>query len=63
MPMGLVVFECLNAIVKKCKVENVLDGAGAAQTGAKATGIEIYASGVQVIDCSGKKHHIHQPSR
>ncbi len=51
---GMSLFECLNAVVKKCKVKNVLDGAGAAQTGAKATGIEVYASGVQVIECSVK---------
>lgn len=51
---GMSLFECLNAIVEKCTVRNVLDGAGAAQTGAKATGIEVYASGVQVIDCSVK---------
>lgn len=48
---GISLFECLNAVVRKCRVENVLDGAGAAQTGAKATGFEIYASGVKVIDC------------
>jgi hypothetical protein len=35
---GLSVFECLNAVVKNCHVENVLDGAGSAETGAKATG-------------------------
>lgn len=51
---GMSLFECLNVVVKKCQVENVLDGAGAAQTGAKATGIEVYASGVQVIKCSVK---------
>lgn len=51
---GMSLFECLNAVVKKCKVNNVLDGSGAAQTGAKATGIEIYSSGVQVIKCSVK---------
>jgi len=51
---GMSIFECLNAQVKNCKVENVLDGAGKAQTGAKATGIEIYATGVQVIDCKVK---------
>ena len=32
----------------------MLDGAGPAQTGAKATGIEVYASGVEVIKCSVK---------
>lgn len=48
---GLSLFVCSNAIVKKCKVRNVLDGAGPAQTGAKATGIEVYASEVTVIDC------------
>ena len=48
---GMSVFECLGALIKKCQVKNVLDGAGAAQTGAKATGIEIYASGVKVINC------------
>jgi hypothetical protein len=51
---GMSLFECTDAIVKNCKVENVLDGAGAAQTGAKATGIEVYASHVRVIDCSVK---------
>ncbi len=51
---GISLFECLNAVVKKCKVENVLDGAGTAQTGAKATGIEVYSSGVKVIKCSVK---------
>lgn len=51
---GMSIFECLGAIVKKCTVKNVLDGAGAAQTGAKATGIEVYASEVRVIDCSVK---------
>lgn len=51
---GISIFECLNAVIKKCKVNKVLDGVGAAQTGAKATGIEIYASGVKVIKCSAK---------
>jgi len=51
---GMSVFECLNAVVKNCTVTNVVDGLGAAQSGAKATGIEIYASGVQVIKCSVK---------
>jgi len=49
---GISVFECNNAVVKKCKVFNVLDGAGPAQTGAKATGIEVYGSDVQVVECS-----------
>jgi hypothetical protein len=49
---GISVFECNNAVVKGCKVLNVLDGAGPAQTGAKATGIEVYGSDVQVINCS-----------
>lgn len=49
---GISVFECTNALVKNCKVFNVLDGAGPAQTGAKATGIEVYGSDVQVIGCS-----------
>lgn len=48
---GLSLFVCSNAIVKKCNVRNVLDGAGPAQTGAKATGIEVYASDVTVSDC------------
>lgn len=48
---GMSLFECLNAVVKKCKVENVLDGKGAAQVGAKATGIEVYATDVKVIKC------------
>ena len=51
---GMSLFLCSNAVVKKCTVENVLDGAGAAQTGAKATGIEVYASHVKVMDCSVK---------
>jgi hypothetical protein len=51
---GISVFECTNAIVKNCKVSNVLDGAGPAQTGAKATGIEVYGSDIQVIKCSVK---------
>jgi hypothetical protein len=51
---GMSLFECLNVIVKRCKVTNVLDGAGAAQTGAKATGIEVYSSGTEVIECSVK---------
>ena len=49
---GISVFECTKALVKNCKVTNVLDGAGPAQTGAKATGIEVYGSDVQVIKCS-----------
>ena len=48
---GMSVFLCENAIVKKCQVSNVLDGAGAAKKGAKATGIEIYANNVIVSDC------------
>lgn len=51
---GISVFLCLGAIVNKCKVFNVIDGVGAAQKGAKATGIEIYASGVQVTNCVAK---------
>lgn len=49
---GISVFECTNAVVKKCKVHNVLDGIGPARTGAKATGIEVYGSDVEVIECS-----------
>jgi hypothetical protein len=48
---GISVFECTNAKVENCKVFNVLDGAGPAQTGAKATGIEVYGSDVKVIKC------------
>lgn len=51
---GISVFECANAIVYNCKVTNVLDGAGPARTGAKATGIEVYGSDTQVIKCSVK---------
>lgn len=51
---GISVFECVGAIVNECDVKNVLDGAGPLQTGAKATGIEIYSSGVEVIKCSAK---------
>lgn len=48
---GISVFECTNALVKNCKVFSVLDGLSAALTGAKATGIEVYGSDIQVIDC------------
>lgn len=51
---GISVFECTNTVVKECKVENVLDGNGPAQTGAKATGIEVYGSDVEIIKCSVK---------
>lgn len=51
---GMSIFECLNVIVTRCNVENVLDGAGPLQTGAKATGIEVYASGVKVLKCKVK---------
>jgi len=51
---GISIFECTNAIVKNCKVTNVSDGAGPAQTGAKATGIEVYGSDIHVIKCSVK---------
>lgn len=49
---GISVFECTNAVVKRCKVFNVLDGAGPQHTGAKATGIEVYGSDVEVSKCS-----------
>jgi hypothetical protein len=39
-------------VVKNCKVFSVLDGAGPAQTGAKATGIEVYGSDVTVSHCA-----------
>lgn len=48
---GISVFECTDARVERCKVKNVLDGAGPAQTGAKATGIEVYGSDIQVVQC------------
>lgn len=48
---GISLFECTNGVIKRCKVKNVLDGAGPAQTGAKATGIEVYASNSKVIEC------------
>lgn len=51
---GISVFECAHAVVENCKVSNVLDGAGAAHTGAKATGIEVYGSDVLVSNCSVK---------
>jgi hypothetical protein len=51
---GMSLFECVGAVVDDCRVKNVLDGNGAAQTGAKATGIEIYASGVVVLNCKVK---------
>lgn len=49
---GISVFECTNAVVEKCKVFSVLDGVGPTNTGAKATGIEVYGSDVQIIECS-----------
>lgn len=51
---GISIFECIGAVVKSCKVYNVIDGLGAAQSGAKATGIEVYGSGVKVIKCAVK---------
>lgn len=48
---GISVFLCEEAIVKKTKVSDVVDGLGLSQSGAKATGIEIYASFVKVSDC------------
>lgn len=51
---GISVFECIGALIKDCHVHHVVDGIGAAKTGAKATGIEIYASGVKVSGCSAK---------
>jgi len=51
---GLSLFICSSCLVKNCKVKNVLDGKGAAKTGAKATGIEVYASQVLVTDCHVK---------
>lgn len=51
---GMSVFLCSNAIVENCSVTNVLDGAGAAKKGAKATGIEVYADDVLVRDCTVK---------
>jgi hypothetical protein len=49
---GISVFECTNAVVRNCKVLNVLDVAGPARTGAKATGVEVYGSDIQVVKCS-----------
>lgn len=51
---GISLFECVDAVVKRCKIKNVVDGVGAAQTGAKATGVEVYASGVKIIKCTAK---------
>ncbi len=48
---GISVFECANSVVKNCKVFSVLDGAGPALTGAKATGIEVYGSDVTMTHC------------
>lgn len=50
---GISLFECSNAQVENCHVENVSDGVPT-QIGAKATGIEVYASAVKVINCSVK---------
>lgn len=51
---GMSIFVCDEALVEECRVTNVLDGAGDAQKGAKATGIEIYASNVKVSECCVK---------
>lgn len=48
---GISIFICDYATVKNCQVLNVIDGVGDAEEGAKATGIEVYASHVKVIDC------------
>lgn len=48
---GMSVFLCENAVVKNSRVYHVLDGAGSAKKGAKATGIEIYANNVTVENC------------
>lgn len=58
---GMSVFLCENAIVENCKVSNVLDGAGAAKKGAKATGIEVYANDVIVSDCFVKNIYAINP--
>lgn len=48
---GFSMFVCEGPIlIKECIVDNVLDGFGQ-NTGAKATGIEIYSSDVLVTDC------------
>lgn len=52
---GMSVFVCAGALVDKCKVKNVVDGYGSPLKGAKATGIEIYASLVKVSDCRVKE--------
>lgn len=48
---GISAFECLGIVIQKCSVCNVVDGNGPEQTGAKATGIEVYSSGAKVSDC------------
>lgn len=48
---GVSIFLCDKAVVHQCRVSNVLDGAGPAQRGAKATGIEVYGNYVEVSDC------------
>lgn len=48
---GMSIFLCDNATVKKSKVSRVLDGAGKAKQGAKATGIEVYGNNVTVEGC------------
>lgn len=58
---GMSVFLCENAIVENCSVANVLDGAGAAKKGAKATGIEVYANDVIVSDCFVKNIYAINP--
>lgn len=47
------IFLCIDAVVKKCKCDGVFGGFSSA-TSAKATGIEIYAINVKVVDCHVK---------
>lgn len=51
---GISVFECAGAIIKRCGVDNVINGVAPSHTGAKATGIEIYSSKVRVSKCKVK---------
>lgn len=58
---GMSIFLCEDALVEKCKVTDVWDGVGAAEEGAKATGIEVYADNVKIIDCYVKNVYAINP--
>lgn len=49
---GMSVFLDAQVTVKRFNASQVLDGAGPEKTGAKSTGLEVYGSGVSIIDCT-----------